>query len=136
MVRETVSDVAQATFFDVLFDGIERFFLGDLHLGVGPTRDLDDHVEYPIVLVSKEGDIMEGREDGAVLLDEDSMVCNREYTMVMRLTTKTLQSDSPNVFGAPTRRGVYSDHHISCERRIQIKKKTTNERPSVLMKDA
>jgi hypothetical protein len=88
MVRETVADVAQATFFDVLLDGIERFFLADLHLGVGPTGDLDDHVEYPIVLVGEEGDIMEGREDGAVLLDEDSMFYNTGYTMIMRLTTR------------------------------------------------
>ena len=76
MVREAVADVAQATLFDVLLDGIERLFLGDLHLGVGPTRDLDNHVEDPIVLVGKEGYVVEGRDDGAVLLDVHAMLCS------------------------------------------------------------
>ena len=75
MVREAIADVAQLALFDVLFDGVKGLLLGDLHLGVGPAGDLDDHVENTIVLVGKEGDVVEGRHDSTILLDEDSVFC-------------------------------------------------------------
>ncbi len=74
MVGETVAHVAQSALLDVLLDRIEGLFLGDLHLGVGPARNLDDHVEDSRVLVCKERDIMEGRDDRAILLDENAML--------------------------------------------------------------
>jgi hypothetical protein len=73
-MREAVADVAQSTLLDVLFDGVEGLLLGDLHLCVGPARNLDDHVEDTIALVGEERDVVEWRDDRAVLLDEDAMV--------------------------------------------------------------
>ena len=55
MVREAVADVAQTAPLDVLLDGVEGLLLGDLHLGVGPAGDLDDHVQDAVVLVGEEG---------------------------------------------------------------------------------
>ena len=75
MVRETVADITKAPFLDVLFDGIESLLLGDLHLRVGPARNLDNHVKDTIVLVGKERDVVERRHDMAVLLDVDAMFC-------------------------------------------------------------
>ena len=70
---EAVAHVAQATLLDVLLDGIERLLLGDFHLGVGPARNLDDHVEYAIALIGEERDVMERGDDPAILLDVDAM---------------------------------------------------------------
>jgi hypothetical protein len=58
MMREAVTDEAQAALFDVLFDGIEWLLLRDLHLRIGPTRDLNDHVEDTIALVGKKRNIV------------------------------------------------------------------------------
>ena len=63
VVWEAVADETQTAFFDVLLDGIEWLLLADLELGVGPTRDLDNHVEDAIALVGKERDVVEGGED-------------------------------------------------------------------------
>ena len=59
MVGEAVPHVAQFTFFDVLFDRIEGFLFGDFHLSVGPTGNLDYHVEDVLVLISEKRDVME-----------------------------------------------------------------------------
>lgn len=40
-----------------------------LHLGIGPAGDLDDHVEDRLLLVGVQGDIVEGRDGDAILLD-------------------------------------------------------------------
>lgn len=45
VVREAVAHEAQRALLCVLDDGVEGLGLGDLELGVGPARDLDDHVE-------------------------------------------------------------------------------------------
>ena len=63
VVREAVTDVAKLAPLDILFDGVERFFLGDFHLSVGPSRNFDDHVEDAILLISVEGNVMERRDD-------------------------------------------------------------------------
>jgi len=60
VVREAIPDIAQFSPLDVLLDGVESLFLGDLHLRVGPARNLNDHVEDPLVLVSEEGDVVKG----------------------------------------------------------------------------
>lgn len=73
MVREAVAHVAQAALLDVLFDGVERLFLGDFHLGVGPAGDLDDHVEDSITPIGEERDVVERGDDLAVMFDEDAM---------------------------------------------------------------
>lgn len=43
VVGETVSDVSKLALLDVLLDGVKVLLLGDLHLGVGPSRNFDDH---------------------------------------------------------------------------------------------
>jgi hypothetical protein len=63
---EAVADVAQATLLDILLDGVERLLFGDLHLRIGPARDLDDHVEDAIVLVGEERNVVEGRDNSLV----------------------------------------------------------------------
>ena len=74
---EAVANETQTTLLDVLFDGVERFVLGDLKLGVGPTRDLYNHVEDAIVLVGKERDVVEGGDDGSVLFRIDAVFWQR-----------------------------------------------------------
>lgn len=74
MVGETVADEAQAALLDVLLDGVHRLLLRDLHLRVRPAGDLDDHVEDAVVLVGEEGDVVEGGDDIAAVLDEDAVV--------------------------------------------------------------
>jgi hypothetical protein len=73
VVGETVAHVAQAAFLDILLDRIERLLLAYFHLGVGPTGNLDDHVQDPVVFVSEKRDVVERGDDIAVLLDVDSM---------------------------------------------------------------
>ena len=73
MMREAVADVAQPTSLDVLFDRIEGLLFGDFHLGVSPAGDLDYHVENAVVYIGEKRDIVERRDDGAILFDEDAM---------------------------------------------------------------
>ena len=40
-----------------------------LLLGVGPARDLDNHVEDGLLVIGVEGDIVEGRDRDTILLD-------------------------------------------------------------------
>jgi hypothetical protein len=70
---EAVTDEAEAALFDILFDGVEGLLLGNLHLRVSPTRDLDDHVEDAIALVGKKRNVMKRGHDGIVMLDEHSV---------------------------------------------------------------
>ena len=71
---EAVANETQTALLDVLLDGVERFLLGDLELGVGPAGDLDNHVQDAIALVGKEGDVVEGGDDGSVLLRIDAVL--------------------------------------------------------------
>jgi len=73
VMGEAVSNETQTTFLDVLLDGVEWLLLGDLKLGVGPTRDLHNHVEDAIALVGKERDVVERGDDGSVLFRIDAM---------------------------------------------------------------
>jgi hypothetical protein len=45
-----------------------------LHLGIGPTGHLDDHVEDRLLLIGIEGNIVPWRDQLAVLLDEDAVL--------------------------------------------------------------
>ena len=74
MVREAVPDESQLPLFDVLFDGIEWLFFRNLHFGVGPTRDFDDHVEDATIKIGKEGNVMERGEDCSSLLGVNTVV--------------------------------------------------------------
>ena len=73
VMGEAVSNETQTTLFDVLLDGVERLLLGDLELGVGPTGDLDNHVEDAVALIGKERNVVEGGDDGSIVF--------RIYTM-------------------------------------------------------
>lgn len=48
--------------------------LAYLKLSVGPARDLHDHVEDGLLLVGIQGDVMEGRDRHAILLDVDAVL--------------------------------------------------------------
>jgi len=74
MVGEAVPHKSQAALLDILLDGIELLLLGDLELGVGPAGHLDDHVEDALALVGEERNVVEGRDDRAILLDVDAML--------------------------------------------------------------
>ena len=63
VVREAVADETEPALLDVLFDGVERLLLGDLHFGIGPPRDLNDHIEDAKLLIGVEGNVMEGRDN-------------------------------------------------------------------------
>ena len=72
MVGKAVANIAQSTLLDIPLDGIEGLFFRDLHFGVGPTGNLNDHVEDAIVLGNvvpwADGGLSNGRfEVGAVL---------------------------------------------------------------------
>lgn len=90
LVGEAVADEAQFALLDVLLDGVQELVLGDLSLdtelalpsncphrvsrtdlllGIGPARDLDNHVEDGLLLIGVERDVVEGRQGHAVLLD-------------------------------------------------------------------
>jgi len=73
MMRETVPDEAKSAFLNILLDRIEGFLLRDLHLSVRPARDLYDHVEDTIALIYEEWDVMEGRDDVAIVLEVHAM---------------------------------------------------------------
>lgn len=40
-----------------------------LHLAIGPARDLDNHVQDRLLLVGVQGNIVEGRDGHAILLN-------------------------------------------------------------------
>jgi hypothetical protein len=75
VVREAVAHKTEPAFLDILLDGIEGLFLGDFHLSIGPSGDFDDHVENAMLLISMERNVMERRDDGSMLLDENAVLC-------------------------------------------------------------
>ena len=77
VVGEAVANETQATLLDVLLDRIEGFLLGDLHLGVGPAGDFDDHVEDPVALVGEKGNVVKGGHNRAILLNEHAVLWSR-----------------------------------------------------------
>ena len=74
VVREAVTDVTETALLDILLDGVERLLLGDFHLGVGPTGNLDDHVEDAIGLVSEQRNVVPRRDDLSLLLSEHTVL--------------------------------------------------------------
>lgn len=101
MVREAVPDETQLALLDVLLDGVERLLLGNLHLGVGPARHLDDHVEDRLGLVGKERNVVERRDDLAVALDVGAVLCGQgSERRQRRAPLKHDFNHSPKVLGA------------------------------------
>lgn len=91
---EAVANETQTTLFDVLLNGIEDLILGYFQLGVGPTRDLNDHVEDTIVLVVKERNVVEGGNDGPVVF--------RIYAMVWRRVGELTSNGCPRCYPIST----------------------------------
>jgi hypothetical protein len=73
VMGEAVANETQTTLLDVLLDWIEWLLLADLELCVGPTGDLDNHVEDAIALVGKERNVVEWGDDGSILFRIDAM---------------------------------------------------------------
>jgi hypothetical protein len=73
VVGEAVAHEAQAALFDILLDGIEGLLLGNFHLGIRPAGNFDNHVENPIGLIGEERDIVERRDNLAVVLGINPM---------------------------------------------------------------
>jgi hypothetical protein len=108
VVGEAVAHIAQATLLDVLLDGVERLLLGDFHLGIGPAGNLDDHVENAIVPVCKERDVMERRDDLAVLLDVNAVFCYIDYIPEgQEITCLSESGHTEGVGGADESRTVF-----------------------------
>lgn len=103
VVGEAVSNETQTTLLDVLFDGIEWFFLGDLEFGVGPAGDFDNHVEDTIALVGKERNVVEGGDDGSVLFWIYTVFW-QELVNQLATDVREIVRDLPKVWGAPTTR--------------------------------
>jgi hypothetical protein len=86
-VREAVANESKLALLDVLLDGVQEFLFRDLYsisvspmcfsmfdvlcdfsltmvsyleLRIGPSRDLNDHVQNSLLLVGEQWDIMEG----------------------------------------------------------------------------
>ena len=74
VVREAVTDVTETALLDILLDGVERLLLRDFHLGVGPTGNLDDHVEDAIGLVGEQRNVVPRRDDLSLLLSEHTVL--------------------------------------------------------------
>jgi len=87
MVGETVPNESELSFFDVLFDRIEQLFFRDLHLGVSPSRHLDDHVQDTVVLIGKKRDVVERGENSSTLFDVNTVLesvgCAHETSSIL-----------------------------------------------------
>ena len=73
VVGEAVAHETQAALLDVLLNRVERLFFANFHLSVGPSRDFDDHVEDAVTLIGEEWDVVERRDDLAIVFDVDAM---------------------------------------------------------------
>jgi len=74
VVGEAVPHVAKTTTLDILLDRIEKLFLGNLHLRIGPSWDFHDHVQYVLAWLDKEGDVVEGRHNISIRFNEDTVI--------------------------------------------------------------
>lgn len=45
-----------------------------LHLGIGPSGNLDDHVQDGLLLIGEEGDVVKGGDGNAILFNVDTML--------------------------------------------------------------
>jgi len=74
LVGEAVADETELALLDVLLDGVEQVCLANLHLCVGPSWDLDDHVQDSLLLIGVKRNIVEGRDWDAILLNVDAVL--------------------------------------------------------------
>lgn len=66
MMGEAVADITEFALLDVLLDRVKQLVLGDFQLGIGPTRHFNNHVQNTLFLVSKQRNVMEGRDNLAL----------------------------------------------------------------------
>lgn len=74
LVWEAVADEAELALLDILLDGVEGLLLGDLKLAIGPSWDLNDHVQDSLLLVGVQWDIVERRDWLSILLDVNTVL--------------------------------------------------------------
>ena len=84
-MRKAIADIAELALLDILFDGVQSLFLGNLedgvstntcrnvtvvesfpkrvtylHLGIRPSWNFHNHIEDSLLLVGVQGNVMEG----------------------------------------------------------------------------
>lgn len=74
LVGKAVANVSKLALLDVLLDRVEELLLGDLKLSIGPPRNLNNHVQDGLLLIGIEGNIVEGGDGNAILLDVDTVL--------------------------------------------------------------
>jgi len=74
LVWEAVADESKLALLDILLDGVEKFLLGDLKFTVGPSWDLDDHVENCLLFIGIQRNVVEGRDWDSILLNVDTVL--------------------------------------------------------------
>lgn len=120
LVGETVANETEFALLRVLEDRVELLFLRDFEFRVGPTGDLDNHVEDGTLLVREEGNVVEGRDDFAILLDVRAVLCSFEGGEGDReswVSTSDLGERSRERDGGLFQRGT----HRGCfERRVDL----------------
>lgn len=106
MVREAISNKAEFALLCILFDWIKELFLANFQLGISPSRDLDNHVQDGLALISKEWDIMPRRDWLAWLTFEPRtpfwIVEGHTINTIILNSNPFQPCYSPSVLGAPT----------------------------------
>lgn len=74
MVRETVAHKSQLSLLGILKNGVQLILLGDLHFGVSPSGNLNNHVQDSLLFIGIQGDVMKGGHGLAILFDENSVL--------------------------------------------------------------
>jgi len=74
LVGEAVADESKFAFLDILLNWVKKFLLADLQFGIGPSWDLDDHVQDCLLLICIERNVVEGGDWDAILLDVDAVI--------------------------------------------------------------
>lgn len=64
--------------------GGEGLFRSHLLLGIGPSWNLNDHVQDGLLLVGVQGNVVEGRDWDAILLDVDAALEGVECSNLAR----------------------------------------------------
>ena len=107
MVGEAVADEAKLVALDVLLDRIEGLLLRDLHFGIGPARNLDDHVEYVLVLVGEQRNVVPWADRRPIGLDVHAVFCE-DAKMGLKVETMSPMQPAmsrPIRFGGNDERG-------------------------------
>jgi len=58
LVGEAIADESKLALLDILLDRVQVLLLAYLHLGIGPSWNLDDHVQDSLLLIGIQGDVV------------------------------------------------------------------------------